>query len=53
MQQVLLQVTLHIDEVHVLSLKDPLPYWLKLQKNPNPETFEEYFGHPDWDEAMN
>ena len=32
MQQVLLQVTLQIDNVHVLSSKEPLPYWLKLQK---------------------
>ena len=33
MQQVLLQVTLPIDNVHVLSSKEPLPYWLKFQKN--------------------
>ena len=33
MQQVLLQVTLPIDDVHVLSSKEPLPYWLKFQKN--------------------
>ena len=32
MQQVLLQVTLQIDVVPVLSLKEPLPYWLKFQK---------------------
>ena len=32
MQQVLLQVTLQIDNVHVLSSKEPLPYWLKFQK---------------------
>ena len=33
MQQVLLQVTLPIDDVHVLILKEFLPYWLKFQKN--------------------
>ena len=32
MQQVLLQVTLQIDDVHILSSKEPLPYWLKFQK---------------------
>ena len=32
MQQVLLQVTLLIADVHVLSSKESLPYWLKFQK---------------------
>ena len=32
MQQVLLQVTLLIENVHVLSSKELLPYWLKFQK---------------------
>ena len=32
MQQVLLQVILQISDVHVLSLIEPLLYWLKLQQ---------------------
>ena len=32
MHQVLLQVTLQINVVHVLSSTKPLPYWLKFQK---------------------
>ena len=31
MQQVILPVILQISDVHVLSLKEPLLYWLKLQ----------------------
>ena len=33
MQQVLLQVTLSIDDVHIPSLKELLPHWLEFQKN--------------------